>query len=58
VSAGCDSCGTEESELYAVHRKYVTPGSWDQEASERVLDDVEHWCFACCASYPHAPASA
>ena len=26
-----DSCGTDTDELHAVHRKYVTPGSWDQE---------------------------
>ncbi|MDJ0768219.1 MAG: hypothetical protein QNJ12_05470 [Ilumatobacter sp.] len=52
----CDSCGAEERSLQAVHRKYVTAGSWEQEASERVVDDVERWCFACLTQYPHEPA--
>lgn len=45
----CDSCGGDEEELFAVRRKYVTDGN------ERVLDDIEHWCFACCTHYPHEP---
>jgi hypothetical protein len=24
---------------------------------ERVLDDVEQWCFACCTHYPHEPVT-
>ena len=52
----CDSCGADAEELYPVHRKYVTVESWDQEPSERVLDDVERWCFACLTHYPHEPA--
>lgn len=52
----CESCGADESELVPVHRKYVTAGSWDQEADERVLDDIERWCFACRTQYPHEPA--
>jgi hypothetical protein len=52
----CESCGADEPDLHAVHRKYVTPADWDQERSERVLDEVEHWCFACLTHYPHEPA--
>ena len=52
----CESCGADADELYPVHRKYVTVGSWDQEATERVLDDIERWCFACLTHYPHEPA--
>lgn len=52
----CESCGTETDDLRAVHRKYVTPGSWDQEPSERTLDETERWCFACLTHYPHEPA--
>lgn len=49
----CQSCGSDTDELHAVRRKYITPGSWDQEQSERTLDEVEHWCFACLTHYPH-----
>ena len=52
----CESCGAETDELHPVRRKYVTPGSWDQDAGERVVDDVERWCFACLTHYPHEPA--
>ncbi len=49
----CDSCGRDGEEVFAVHRKYVTPETWDTPGSERVLDEVEHWCFPCLTSYPH-----
>jgi hypothetical protein len=49
----CDSCGADADQLQAVHRKYVTPGSWDQDQAERVVDEVERWCFACLTHYPH-----
>lgn len=52
----CESCGGDADRLHPVRRKYVTVGSWDQEASERVVDEVEHWCFACLTHYPHEPA--
>lgn len=55
-SMTCQSCGAEADELHAVRRKYVTPGSWDQEQSERTVDEVEHWCFACLTHYPHERA--
>lgn len=51
----CDSCGAESDDVAAVHRKYVT-SSWDQEQSERILPDVEQWCFSCLTQYPHVPA--
>ena len=53
----CESCGADESDLQAVHRKYVTPADWDQEGSERLLDEVERWCFACLTHYPHEPVT-
>ena len=58
MPGACESCGAEEAVLYAVHRKYVTPEAWDRPGSERVLDDVEHWCFSCCTHYPHEPVTA
>ena len=38
-----------------MHRIYVTPESWETPGSVRRLDEVEHWCFACCTHYPHEP---
>jgi hypothetical protein len=55
-TTSCDSCGADGDQLQRVRRKYVVPGSWDQDASERVVDEVEHWCFACLTHYPHVPA--
>lgn len=49
----CDSCGREDEELVAVHRRYVTPETWDTPAAERTLAEVERWCFACLTHYPH-----
>jgi hypothetical protein len=51
----CDSCGAEVAELRPVHRKYVTPAARDQVPSERVLADVEQWCYPCLTHYPHEP---
>jgi hypothetical protein len=39
-----------------VHRMYVTPADWDTDGSEVTMPGTEHWCFACCTMYPHAPA--
>jgi hypothetical protein len=58
ASVTCESCGAEESELTAVYRKYVTAATWDQEAGERVLPDIERWCFSCLTQYPHQPVDA
>ena len=55
-SQTCESCGSEETTLLGVHRRYVVPQSWDNEGSDRTLDEVEHWCVACCTHYPHVPA--
>jgi hypothetical protein len=53
----CESCGSAESVLWAVHRIYITPAEHGfedlTEARQRMMPEVEHWCVACCASYPH-----
>ncbi len=56
----CDSCGRDEpdADVEAVHRAYVTPGSWDTEERIDVQDEVERWCFACRTHYPHQPVGA
>jgi hypothetical protein len=54
--ATCESCGSSETELYDVHRMYITPEAWDAPGREITLDDVERWCFACCSHYPHRAA--
>jgi hypothetical protein len=50
----CDSCGDLGVEVEPVRRAYVTPEAWDTEEKVEVLEDVEHWCFPCRTSYPHA----
>jgi len=54
----CESCGADADELTRVHRKYVIAGDWALGRTERVLPDVEHWCFSCSTQYPHEPAHA
>jgi hypothetical protein len=49
----CDSCGAEEPELWAVHRRYVTPAEWDTPGREVTLEEVERWCYSCLTHYPH-----
>ncbi len=53
MDAHCDSCGFATTELWDVHRVYLTPEAWDTPGSVKVLEDVEHWCFACRSHYPH-----
>lgn len=53
MDGACDSCGAEDEQLYAVHRRYVVPEAWDTPGSDRTLPDIEHWCYACCTHYPH-----
>ena len=52
----CDNCARDEPELLAVHRVYVVPETWEREAGETVVNDVEHWCVSCCTQYPHERA--
>lgn len=49
----CTSCGAEVDHVQAIRRKYVTAAGWDQEPSERVVDEIEYWCFPCLTHYPH-----
>jgi hypothetical protein len=53
MRASCDSCGRDDEEVVAVHRRYVTPVEWDTPGSDVVLDEVESWCIACLTHYPH-----
>lgn len=55
----CDSCGEVDcDDLLALHRLYVTPEAWDTEESVTKVDEVERWCAACRANYPHLPVGA
>jgi hypothetical protein len=50
----CESCGTVGcDDLFTVQRLYVTPESWDREPTVIRVDDIERWCAACTAHYPH-----
>jgi hypothetical protein len=54
ASRACDSCGrTDEDDVIAVHRIYITPESWDTEERIDVVEEIEHWCFVCRSHYPH-----
>ncbi len=52
----CESCGGNADEVFGVHRVYATPAGPDGTPGERVLDEIEQWCFACLTHYPHVPA--
>ena len=55
-SGSCDSCGEVGcDDLLALHRLYVTPEAWDTEGSVTKVEDIERWCAACRANYPHVP---
>lgn len=49
----CENCAVVDDELVLVRRVYVTPGSWDREASYQVLDETELWCISCASQYPN-----
>jgi hypothetical protein len=49
----CDSCGRDDEDVVAVHRRYVTPDDWDTPGRDVVLDEIERWCVACLTHYPH-----
>jgi hypothetical protein len=49
----CQNCAMPDQELVRVHRVYVTPESWDSEASAVEVDEIEQWCISCTTQYPH-----
>ncbi len=49
----CENCGFPDEELVLVRRVYVVPETWDQTASETVVEEPELWCVSCCSQYPH-----
>lgn len=55
--ATCESCGADDDDLVVVHRVYVTPQSWESQASVRVQPDTERWCYSCATSYPNEPVA-
>lgn len=54
----CSSCGRDDEPLTEVRRFYVTPASWDTEATSKPAEHTEHWCDVCMAHYPHEVISA
>ena len=52
----CQSCGLAQGPFELVRRVYLeADGRGGLRVSETV-EDVERWCPACCAVYPHEPA--
>ena len=43
----CENCGFPDEELVLVRRVYVVPETWDQAASETVVEEPELWCVSC-----------
>lgn len=54
----CDSCGSPEADLAAVHRVYLETDDHGRVTGARTMDDVERWCVPCRTMYPHEPAEA
>ncbi|CAN5645061.1 hypothetical protein BH20ACT2_BH20ACT2_25830 [soil metagenome] len=53
IATTCDSCGDRDDGLVEVHRRYVTPESWDIEGQVEEVAEPERWCFVCRTHYPH-----
>ncbi len=49
----CDSCGRDDELTVEVRRLYVTPASWDTEATVTPATETERWCDVCRSHYPH-----
>ena len=54
----CENCAFPDEELVLVRRVYVTPETWDRQASAEVVDETELWCVSCRSQYPNEPAGA
>ena len=57
----CDNCARPDDALEPVRRVYLdlapegAPGD-DPAVTRHVVAEVERWCAACRATYPHDPA--
>jgi hypothetical protein len=51
----CDSCGRSGDDRAAVRRQYVTMDDRGRVTGAETVDEVEMWCPACRAAYPHEP---
>lgn len=49
----CDSCGDVRDSLAPVHRIYVEYPTAEAEPTVTEVDELELWCDACTATYPH-----
>jgi hypothetical protein len=54
----CDNCAAPDDATSPVRRVYLdlAPGDTSTEATRHVVPEVERWCAACRATYPHEPA--
>ena len=51
----CENCAFPDEDLTLVRRVYLTPETWDRQASAQVVDETELWCVSCRSQYPHEP---
>lgn len=58
AASACDNCGAVGGALEPVRRVYLDldPGDADIFLARLVMPEIERWCPACRASYPHQPA--
>jgi len=54
--ATCESCGGADDALEPVHRVYLEADEDGNLQPARTMPEVERWCSACRALYPHEPA--
>jgi len=55
MEQACASCGASEASLTPVHRIYVEHDVSAPEPTVTELEEIELWCAACTANYPHRP---
>lgn len=57
AASACDNCAAADSALEPVRRVYLDldPGDADTPLARHVMPEIERWCAACRASYPHQP---
>lgn len=54
----CENCGSTNVSTDPVRRVYLDPEAPGDPESATIGDDVEAWCAACVANYPHQVATA
>ncbi|MEZ5373152.1 MAG: hypothetical protein R2704_10500 [Microthrixaceae bacterium] len=54
----CQNCGSADVGTDPVHRVYLSPEAPEDVDAAIIADEIERWCAACLANYPHQPVTA